>query len=83
MVDATSTVVDVCPKFLINSDVSDVTVCSKCIQLKDQLEYLQMELRSLQLVAKLLQDGNVQNITELLVELCNAVHTNKGIHECK
>jgi hypothetical protein len=77
MVNATSAVVDVCPKFLLNSDVSDVTVCSKCIQLKDQLEYLQMELKSLHLAAKLLQDSNVQSNTEPLVELCNAVHTNK------
>jgi hypothetical protein len=41
-------------------DVSDVPVCSKCIQLKDQLEYSQMGLKSLQLAAKLLQDGSVQ-----------------------
>jgi len=37
-----------------------------------------MELKSLQLAAKLLQDGSVQNNIELLVELCHAVHTNKG-----
>jgi hypothetical protein len=36
-----------------------------------------MELKSLQLAAKLLQAGSVQNNTEPLVELCNAVHTNK------
>jgi len=77
MVDATSAVVEVCPKCFINSNVNDVSVCSKFIQLKDQLEYSQIKLKSLQLAAKFLQDGNVQNNTEPLVELCNAVHTNK------
>jgi hypothetical protein len=41
----------------------------------DQLEYLQMELKSLQLATKILQNDNVQNNTEPLVESCN-VYTN-------
>ena len=74
MADPTSADVDVCLKFSINSDASDVTVCSKCIQLMDQLEYSQMELKSLQLATKLLQNYNVQNNTTI-VESCNAVYT--------
>jgi len=74
MTDATSADVDVCLKFSINSDASDVTVCSKCIQLMDQLEYSRMKLKSLQLATKLLQNDNVQSNTEPLVESCNAMH---------
>jgi hypothetical protein len=74
MVDATSADVDACPKFPINSNAYGVTVCSKCIQLMDQLEYSRMELKSLQLATKLLQNNNVQSNTEPLVESCNAMH---------
>jgi hypothetical protein len=76
MADATSADVDVCLKFSIHSNASDVTVCSKCIQLMDQLEYSRMELKSLQLATKLLQNDNVQNNTEPPVQSCN-VCTNK------
>ena len=76
MADPTSADVDVCHKFSINSDASHVTVCSKRIQLTNQLEYSRMELKSLQLAIKLLQNYNVQNNTEPLVESCNAVFTN-------
>jgi hypothetical protein len=68
--------VDVYLKFWINSDASNVTVHSKCIQLMDQLEYSRMELKSLQLNTKLLQNDSVQNNTEPLVESCTAVYTN-------
>jgi hypothetical protein len=71
---ATSADMDVCLKFSINSDASDVTVCSKCIQLMDQLEYSRMELKSLQLTTKLFENDNVQSNTEPLVESYNAVH---------
>lgn len=54
IVDARSADVDVCLKFSINSDASDGTVCSKYIQLMDQLEYSRMELKSLQLATRLL-----------------------------
>jgi hypothetical protein len=37
----------------------------------DQVEYLRMELKSLQLATKILQNENVQNNTETLVESCN------------
>jgi ABC-type hemin transport system substrate-binding protein len=49
----------------------------KCIQLTDQQEYSQMELKSLQLAAKLLQNDTVHSDTELSVQSCNAVYTNK------
>ena len=39
----------------------------KCIQLMDQLEYSRIELKSLQLATKLLQNANMQNNTEPLV----------------
>jgi hypothetical protein len=55
--------VDVGLKFSTNSDSSDVTVCSKCIQVMDQLEYSRMELKPLHLANKLLQNDNVQNNT--------------------
>ena len=42
----------------------------------DQLEYSRMELKSVQLATKLLQNDNVQNNTESLVESCN-VYKNK------
>jgi hypothetical protein len=42
----------------------------------DQLEYARMELKSLQLATKLLQNYGVQNNTEPLVESCNAVYKN-------
>jgi len=42
----------------------------------DQLKYSRMELKSLQLATRLLQNNNVQNNTEPLVESWNAVYTN-------
>jgi hypothetical protein len=38
-VDVRCVDVNVGLKFSINSDASDVTVCSKCIELMDQLEW--------------------------------------------
>jgi hypothetical protein len=64
--------------FLINSVVSAENTCLRCHQLTDLLETSQMEVKSLQLVVRLLQKDGDQNNTEPVVESCDTEYISKS-----